>query len=98
MPFRSTAVAILVVIAAAATAVRVGSQPASAAPFTVHEWGTFTSIAGADGQAERWLPQGGVSDLPCFVERSLFNIKGNLAGCTWAGRCPGSRKRQKAAL
>jgi len=39
---------------------------------TVHEWGTFTSIAGEDGRAVEWLPFGGPtgrSDLPCFVER-----------------------------
>ena len=39
---------------------------------TVHEWGTFTSIAGQDGRAVEWLPFGGPtgrSDLPCFVER-----------------------------
>src|SRR5829696_7234170 len=84
MTLRSTAVAILailaIVAAASATGVRVASQPAPATPFTVHEWGTFTSIAGEDGNAVRWLPQGGVSDLPCFVERSIFNIKGSLAG------------------
>ena len=34
---------------------------------TVHEWGTFTSIAGADGQAVEWRPLTGPSDLPCFV-------------------------------
>ncbi len=47
---------------------------------TVHEWGTFTSIAGADGAAAEWLPQAGPSDLPCFVERNRFNIKGRLSG------------------
>ena len=26
---------------------------------TVHEWGTFTSIAGEDGRAVEWLPFGG---------------------------------------
>ncbi len=34
---------------------------------TVHEWGTFTSIAGPDGQALEWRPLNGPSDLPCFV-------------------------------
>src|SRR2546427_3833332 len=47
---------------------------------TVHEWGTFTSIAGADGRAIEWLPQAGPTDLPCFVERNRFNIKGSLSG------------------
>lgn len=40
----------------------------SPAPLTVHEWGTFTSIAGPDGQAMQWLPLGGPTDLPCFVQ------------------------------
>src|SRR5579864_7497449 len=33
-----------------------------------HEWGTFTSIAGADGQAVEWSPLTGSTDLPSFVE------------------------------
>ncbi len=33
-----------------------------------HEWGTFTTVAGANGTAIDWLPLGGPSDLPCFVE------------------------------
>lgn len=36
--------------------------------FTVHEWGTFTSVAGPDGKAVPWLPLGGPNDLPCFVD------------------------------
>lgn len=35
---------------------------------TVHEWGTFTSIAGQDGQAVQWSPLTGSTDLPSFVE------------------------------
>jgi hypothetical protein len=35
----------------------------------VHEWGTFTSVAGENGQSLDWLPLSGPSDLPCFVER-----------------------------
>ena len=80
MQFRSPTVAVLVIGIAAATAAGLRSQAPEAVPFTVHEWGTFTSIAGEDGQALQWLPQGGVSDLPCFVERSQFNIKGSLSG------------------
>jgi hypothetical protein len=34
---------------------------------TVHEWGTFTSVAADDGQAIQWTPLGQPSDLPCFV-------------------------------
>jgi hypothetical protein len=35
---------------------------------TAHEWGTFTSIAGSDGQALEWSPLTGSTDLPAFVE------------------------------
>jgi hypothetical protein len=33
----------------------------------VHEWGTFTSIAGKNGFAVEWRPLNGSSDLPGFV-------------------------------
>jgi hypothetical protein len=33
----------------------------------VHEWGTFTSVAGVDGVSLDWRPLGGPSDLPSFV-------------------------------
>ena len=46
----------------------------------VHEWGTLTSIAGEDGLPVEWLPLTGQSDLPCFVERSSFTVKGSIAG------------------
>ena len=35
---------------------------------TVHEWGTFTSVAGDEGQAVEWSPLTGSTDLPVFVE------------------------------
>lgn len=46
----------------------------------VHEWGTFTSVAGRDGEALPWLPLSGADDLPCFVDRIAFGIKPNLSG------------------
>jgi hypothetical protein len=72
--------ATLAVVAAAAAALAAAQVPPGFSPFTVHEWGTFTSIAGEDGRAVSWLPQGGPSDLPCFVERSVLNYKGGMAG------------------
>ena len=45
----------------------------------VHEWGTFTSIAGENGADLTWRPFGGPSDLPCFVDR-YRNFKGILSG------------------
>ena len=35
---------------------------------TMHEWGTFTTVAGENGRATHWLPLAGPTDLPCFVE------------------------------
>lgn len=36
----------------------------------VHEWGTFTSVAGKNGMAIDWRPLSGASDLPKFVYTS----------------------------
>ena len=36
----------------------------------VHEWGTFTSIAGQQGVSVEWRPLAGASDLPTFVYTS----------------------------
>ena len=46
---------------------RVARQSSTDSSLTAHEWGTFTSIAGRNGQAVRWVPLNG-SDLPRFVE------------------------------
>src|ERR1700752_1781563 len=50
------------------------------ADLTVHEWGTFTSIAGEDGLAVPWRTYGGRQDLPCFVKTFGGNPKSNLSG------------------
>ena len=34
---------------------------------TVHEWGTFTSVAGLSGAAVPWVSLAPPADLPCFV-------------------------------
>jgi len=50
---------------------------------TVHEWGTFTSIAGPDGLSMDWLPLTGSTDLPSFVEHFReVAFKGGLRGTT----------------
>ncbi len=43
------------------------STAAAKGQLVVHEWGTFTSIAGRDGVALDWRPLNGPSDLPKFV-------------------------------
>lgn len=48
---------------------------------TAHEWGTFTAIAGKDGQAVEWTPFTGSADLPGFVEHlTNANLKDRLRG------------------
>ena len=42
----------------------------------VHEWGTFTSIAGKDGIALEWRPLNGPTDLPKFVHTLQNRSKG----------------------
>jgi len=57
-------------------------RPQSASnDLTVHEWGTFTSIANHNGEAVRWNALGGVYDLPEFVEHLYgANYKAGLQG------------------
>ncbi|HLY18643.1 MAG TPA: hypothetical protein VKR61_15530 [Bryobacteraceae bacterium] len=55
-------------------------QPAG---LTVHEWGTFTSVAGDDGSAIEWDVLGGKDDLPGFVNDRGYrclSLKVGLAG------------------
>jgi hypothetical protein len=73
-------VTVLLFALAAFLAVPASTSTSDRSPVIVHEWGTFTSIAGADGTAVEWLPQAGPTDLPCFVERNRFNLKGGLSG------------------
>jgi hypothetical protein len=48
---------------------------------TVHEWGTFTAVAGKDGHAVEWRPVSEPTDLPGFVEHfSTANLKIGLRG------------------
>src|SRR2546426_7164447 len=63
------------------TATVVLPRAADRADLTVHEWGTFTSIAGEDGLAVPWRTYGGRQDLPCFVNTYGFGgLKSNLSG------------------
>jgi len=53
----------------------------TAPDLTVHEWGTFTAIAGMDGEAVEWAPLTGSTDLPPFVEHiGNVNFKPGLRG------------------
>jgi hypothetical protein len=59
------------------------AKPLPETDLTVHEWGTFTSIAGPDGQSIDWHPLTGSTDLPSFVEHFReVAFKGGLRGTT----------------
>jgi hypothetical protein len=59
---------------------RAARQSSTDSSLTAHEWGTFTSIAGRNGQAVRWFPLNG-SDLPRFVEHfRTADFKVGLSG------------------
>jgi len=60
------AASVWAVVLGASTLVGAG-RPQQSSNLTVHEWGTFTSVAGPDGQAVDWTPLSGPSELPCFV-------------------------------
>jgi hypothetical protein len=47
------------------------SSTADRLDLTVHEWGTFTSVAGEDGLPSSWRTYGGREDLPCFVNSGV---------------------------
>lgn len=54
------------------------NTPGAGAIFLVHEWGTFTSVAGQDGRTLVWRPLTFESDLPAFV----YSVD---KGDTWRG-------------
>ena len=61
---------VLALASLGAAALPVAQTPAT--PVVVHEWGTFTSVAGPEGDAVDWDAQGGPQDLPCFVDRFRY--------------------------
>ena len=69
----------LLALVATTFAAGAGARAEDSKPRLVaHEWGTFTSVAGEDGNAVPWAPLSGPSDLPCFVYRGLV-LKSELA-------------------
>jgi hypothetical protein len=79
MPQRLGAVALFSVFVSVTTALvaaraQATGEPPRASAMTLHEWGTFTSVAGEDGQAIKWQPFSRPTELPCFV--TLLNPTG----------------------
>jgi hypothetical protein len=62
-------VAVALFVAPPAVSAATAAAPAIDDPFVVHEWGTFTTVQGADGEQISWTPPTSV-DLPDFVYRA----------------------------
>jgi hypothetical protein len=70
-----------VLLAADIVSPRPADPPSQSADLTVHEWGTFTSVAGEDGSAIDWDALGCKDDLPGFVNAAMFRgFKWRLRG------------------
>jgi hypothetical protein len=72
---------------AASAVFTLGAAPQESAKLVVHEWGTFTSVAGGDGASLDWRPLAGPSDLPSFVydisrEPRGFRHGGQIGQCS----------------
>jgi hypothetical protein len=59
--------AAVLLVAADLVSPRFADPPPRPVDLTVHEWGTFTSVAGEDGSAIEWDALGCKDDLPGFV-------------------------------
>ncbi len=71
MPSLAARFSVIVVVALAT----LGLATTQKSKVVAHEWGTFTTVAGADGRAVEWIPLGGPVDLPCFV--NVFGADGD---------------------
>jgi hypothetical protein len=65
--FQKLSLAVVCAVAGTVTIHTLFAQSSSA--YTVHEWGTFTSVQGGDGELLSWRPLQS-SDLPAFVHNS----------------------------
>lgn len=71
----------LVVLGIAALCFSGVADEPHAPDLTLHEWGTFTAIAGSDGRTVEWIPVRRPVDLSGFVEHlSNANLKLGLRG------------------
>src|SRR5688500_3925589 len=70
-------------LVAGLAAMLMGTQHAAASPperpagFVVHEWGTFSTFSGSDGQALKFYPDD--RGLPAFVHGRHRDVKGGRA-------------------
>ena len=61
-------------------AAELGDPSSVKSSVVAHEWGTFTSVAGADGDPVRWDALTGPPELPCFVNVWHVVTKSGVSG------------------
>jgi hypothetical protein len=69
---KATILSTLLIVSAAIFLIAAETNPLHPNALTVHEWGTFTSVAGADGSALDWDSLKCGDDLPRFVNSERF--------------------------
>jgi hypothetical protein len=69
---KSSALTFVLVVSAALILIAADSSTVQPNGLTIHEWGTFTSVAGEDGSAIDWDALGCKSDLPEFVNAAGY--------------------------
>ena len=73
----------LLVLLASCVSLPSSAQAGPSSGLEVHEWGTFTVVAGVDGTLLDWNPLSGPSDLPPFVYDQSRGLRGDChyKGC-----------------
>jgi len=69
---KSSAFTFVLAVSAALILIAADTGKVQSNGLTIHEWGTFTSVAGADGSAVDWDALGCKSDLPEFVNAAGY--------------------------
>ena len=71
---------------------------AHAKSLVVHEWGTFTAVAGPDGEAVVWKPLTGEDDLPDFVYTWEEHLEGRRVQPPCLNKGCGGRVRMETPV
>jgi hypothetical protein len=80
---KSSTLTLVLVVCAAVLLIAADTGKVQSNALTIHEWGTFTSVAGEDGSAIDWDSLGCRSDLPEFVNAAgyrgfKFRLEGSV--------------------
>jgi hypothetical protein len=69
---KTSTLTLVLVVSAAVLLIAADTGKVQSDALTIHEWGTFTSVAGEDGSAVNWDALGCKNDLPGFVNAAGY--------------------------